>query len=756
MRPLGIPPGTVFIHKGRRIAFVDYIDNFVMRFVLDGTREEFFLDIADGVNVRPTVRWLLEEFAAGNLRDCSTSETTLTEWQGRYLGLDRAAVFAEEPRAVRKYDVALAAVVMGLPRNADLLHEFAKRYYDVDKEEVPSGRSMIRWMNNLQANDERIGAMRNRSGRERGRSQLSRIVDKLVQQGMAIFHADESIKKMDSVGLVTVAWQRLKDAGVEGIGPKAPSKTTTVNRINKCENKETYATKFGPHAADRHFLASGESTPVRRPFELAYIDGTEYRQVCLFSDQARIPSSKMKSVEVMDAFSLFVWPGCIFAGPYRSEMGMGAILGALAAPVLDEETLAENPMSLMFFGQLGRLRGDNDKAILPPASIGNLTSVIRRVELAKKYGPDEKHNLENYFGWKKARLADAPGTVLSASSRRRSIRRDPMAEAMMTRASFARRHEELRLEWNAFGHNATGKRSPNDIMLEHILKQKKIRFTPPAEIKRHLARTVPGVLTNDGVTYDGIRYRWNRTGVTKLLSENHAAQWFAQRLDGTAKCEVWLRVYDWNLDLVEVLNEHAKEFVPLWSDDPEYTGFLTRYEHRFHQSCVIKGTSGAQTEQERALLRGNSLLKAWEDVRNKPYAIAKKAAAVIECAEVRERALNIQDDPDLTDFSHILLETNVAGNTGATVPLGPAQSREMKLAGQDDDATLAVRGQGSAQTEGADAQAVEPDWGGLDPAPRTNQLMLEQDAEEDPDGGIDWDADGSSDLVSTVSEDGEQ
>jgi hypothetical protein len=728
MRPLGIPPGTVLVHKGVRIIFVEYVDGFVLRFLVEGTDDEFLVDAAEGVRVRPTVRWVLETFAAGELRDCSASEATLSEWQGRYLGLDREAVFSKEPRAVLKYDTALAALVQGLPRNADLLHDFAKGFFA--EGDAPSGRSVIRWMVNLQANDKRIGALRNRSGRERGRSQLPPIVDRLVHQGMALFHADESIRKMDSHGLVVHAWHRLHAAGVTGIGEKPPSKTTTVNRINKFENHDTYGSKFGGHEANRHFRGSGESTPIRRPFDLAYIDGTEYRQVCLFSEDAEIPSSKMKSVEVMDACSLFVWPGATFAGPYRAEMGMAAILGALTAPVLDEETLAKDPMRVLFFGRLGRLRGDNDKAIIPPTAIGNLTAVIRRVELAKKYGPDEKSNLENYFGWKKARLAGSPGTVLSARSRRRSIRQDPLAEATMTRASFSRKNEELRLEWNAMGHEALGWRSPDDVMLEQILKEGKVRFTPPGEVRRHLARTVPGVLTTDGVTYDDILYRWNRTGITKTLSENHAAAAFGKRLEGTARCEVWLRVYDWNLDFVEVLNESGNEFVPLWSDDPDYTAFLSRYEHSFHKSCVISGATGAQTAEERALLRGQHLHKAWQDLRNKPFGIAKKAAAVLECAEVRGRALNIKDDPDLSDFSHILLENAPAGEQRSTVPRGPPQTAEMK----------AIGGEAPEPDDSPEKTKVEPSWGGLDPAPRTNQMMLEQDQEEDLDGGVAWDA----------------
>lgn len=251
---------------------------------------------------------------------------------------------------------------------------------------------------------------------------------------------------------------------------------------------------------------------------------------------------------------------------------------------------------------------------------------------------------------------------------------------------------------------------------------RKIRFTPPAEIRRHLARTVPGVLTPDGSVYDGIRYKWNRTGVTKLLSENLAAQHFATRLEGTARCDVWLRVYDWNLDFVEILNEANGDFVMLWSDDPDYTEFLTRYEHKFHQDCVIAGKTGAQTLEDRAARRAEGLIGAWGDLHTEPFSVAKRAAAVLECAEVSARVPSLQSDPDLTDFKHLLVNTEVGGRDSVAVPSGPSQARRPNKDKKPKPGVGPV-----------------PDWGGLEPAPRSNLQMLERDQEEDLDGGVDWD-----------------
>lgn len=718
------------VHNRVRIAFVESVDGMVLRFVRSDNGEEYFPDAAaDGVRLRFTVRSLFEEFHEGRLRDLTAGEAALTEWRGRFLGLDRATVFAKEPRAVLKYDIALAAVKAGLPKNAEVLKDFAATYYD-DPDDAPSGRSVIRWIINLEDQGERVGSMKNRSGREKGRSQLPPIMDRLVHQSVAIYWSPKSIRKMDTHALVVHAWRQLKAAGVKGIGPAAPSKTAVVNRINACETFETMSIRDGRHEAVRHFAAAGETVPVTKPFDLVEFDGVEFEQISLFSGEVRIPSNKMKAVYAMDAATKFVFPSTPFAGPYRSEMGMKALLGVLTPPVLDEETKEKHPERVLFFGLIGHARFDNDKTIIPPTAIGNLANVIARIELAKSFGPDEKSDIENFNGFLMRRLAESPGTVLSARSRRRSIRRDPLAEASQTRQAHCRKYEELRLEWNDTGHAAIGDRTPNEMMLEHIMAAK-VRFAPAGEIERNLARTVPAVITTDGAVFDGIRYKWNRTGVTNLLSENLAAQHFSTRLEGTARCAVTIKVFDWDLDRIEVLNDSNNEFVTLWSDDPDYTLFLTRYEHTFHQSCVRTGETGAQTADDRANRRAEGILRAWSDLEDGPFKIAKAAGAVLECAEFRERAKNVKNDPDLGDFSHLLMLTAVGGAVRNDVPFGPSMARG-KVDPEPEASTAAPGG------------PVAPDWGGLEEGFRSNLQMLEADRDEDLDEGINWtDADGT-------------
>ncbi|WP_174275549.1 hypothetical protein [uncultured Sphingomonas sp.] len=735
-----IPHGTVFNHLGTRIVFVEWIDDFVARFVVEGTQDEYFVT-DDSVRVRPTFLWLARNFANGDVYEETAAEAALGEWRARFLKMDRATCLIQEPRSVLKYDLAIAALAAGKPRNAATLEAFAA-------ERIPDGfgpicgRSLIRWMSNLEDHGARIGAMRNRSGRQSGSSPLPCIADRLVHQSMALFWSVEALQKMDANALVTTAWHGLKAQGVEDIGDKAPTKTTVINRINANECKQTWETKFGKEQADRHFVGSGEMSRGRRPFDLVFIDGTEFRQVCRFSDDAEIVCAKMKVVQLIDSFSLFAFPAPPFAGPYRSEMGMLALMNALTPPLLDDETLKSNPALVMCSGRIGRLRGDNEKAILPPTAISNLTTVIGKVELAKKYGPNEKSDVEAYFGWVKGRMEGEPGTVLSPRSRRRSFRRDPMTEATMSRDSISWRYEQLRLEWNDTGHDALGGRTPNDVMLEHAAINR-IRFNDPKEVRRNLARTVRGVLTTDGAFFDGIRYRWNRTGVTNTLSENLAAQAFTKRLTGTARCDVWMKVYDWNLDMIEILDEANNDFVPMWSTDPDYTTHLTRYEHNFHVQAQRAGATGAPTDEENALVRGTRLQRAWEDLHNKPFQIAKKAAAVIEAGRIRVRGGHVRETSDMTDFAAFRIEEAVVsqGRDRDGIPKGPLQSHAEK------DVDKVVRGPITpiGDWTGQHPQVVS---GAHEPEDEHGSGAGHSGSEEadDADDGIDWGEEGDDDA----------
>lgn len=96
------------------------------------------------------------------------------------------------------------------------------------------------------------------------------------------------------------------------------------------------------------------------------------------------------------------------------------------------------------------------------------------------------------------------------------------------------------------------------------------------------------------------------------------------------------------------------------------------------------------------------------------------------------RGRNLKDDPDLTNFAHLLIPTNVGGLNRADAPRGPSQSKKA-----DDDVD-------DADNVNKAAAAPAADWGGLDPQPRSvMDEVAAAEEQENLDGEIAWDdADG--------------
>ena len=712
-----LPIGMVFEHLDDRITLVEVIDGGLARFAHCDTGREFLVEAEPGLFVRPTLRWMLEEFGAGHLKEAA-AQTPEREWRDRFLGLDRAAVMSRNKKDVAKYDIALEALKQSVPWSAEPVEALLRKLID-GWDRRPSARSVMRWMDSLLVCDRRVGAMANRSGRRPGSSPLAPKVDKLVHQATALYWSVPAMAKMDAPALVEAAWRTLKDAGATDIGEAPPSKTTVVNRINRTEGEQTWTAKYGRDEAAMHFRGNGESGSFDDPFDLVFIDGVELEQVCLYSDDWKIPSSKMKIVAAMSASTSFVFPSNPFVGPYRAQMGLEALLGPLAPPVLDPSQPGHEVSDALCFGRIGRLRGDNDKALIPPSAIGNIAALIDHVELAKTYGPNEKSPLENYWGWVKKRLKDELGTVLSPRSRRRSPRRDPVAEAGLTRAGLARKYEALRQEWNRSGHATLGGRSPRDLVVESVLARG-IRFVDGQEIRRSLARTERAILTKDGILHDEIRYRWNRPGITAALSGNLFRTPFAKRLRGTAKCEVHIRVYDWNLDMIEVWDEARRTFVKMWSTDPEYAEFLTKWEHTIYKKARAAGAGGAQTKGDRLAHRAATIRSFDVQMPEMGFRDRKKASALLACEEFREKARNVKDDPDLADFDALLFMVPPGGSERVDDPVGPPQRSHGRTP--------------VPSAHQAPPRLLEYGWGGHAPEGGA-QLVVD----DDPDGGIDWD-----------------
>lgn len=522
--PFYLPEGHVLRYQNRSIIFLEEVGDWILKFrYCDGDHELLTVgeNASGGVGL-PTVPWVLVQFRSGALADPGHVSASIK--LPRYAGLDQTACELIDPKCTWRFAWANRAISERIKRTEASAREWIAKADGPG--ERPAARSLLRWMKKLTEAGGRIGALVSGSGREAGQSQLPDVVDRLVHKwALQYWQPSSEFGRLETkdaaAGRVYQEWNELKRRKVPFLGAEPPSAEAVRKRINSLECYSTYASRHGLAAAARKFLAKGEPVEAGRPFERIYMDGTEYRHALFYSDEHQIPAAKLKGVMAMDCFSQFVFPFPVFAGPFRAEMGLRALRGVMTPPNLSDEAQEDDPSLGLMFGLPSDILLDRDRTLIAPGTIPQILAIVSTVELAQAYHSDAKSKLENFHKFVKRLIAHCPGQVL-APRHKYDPGYDPIKEARVTRAQYADLIEQCRLQWNATAKEALGARSPNDLMRGYLAEHGP-RLTDPGEIWRALSRTPRerSLLTNNGLEYEGIRYRWNRDGVNEVLSSNY-------------------------------------------------------------------------------------------------------------------------------------------------------------------------------------------------------------------------------------------
>ena len=256
--------------------------------------------------------------------------------------------------------------------------------------------------------------------------------------------------------------------------------------------------------------------------------------------------------------------------------------------------------------------------------------------LPETYDPNAKNKIESFGKWLKGRLRGLPGTV-SGRRPRRDDRRDPVAEAELTM------HQERRIvldhvwEWNTTRREDLGHRSPLEILMAHMAANGGPEIDDPDHVERTLARAETMTLTTDGGLSDHIRYR-NGQGpdvIGRLLEDNQRDFPVRDQLHGTAKITVQIRVYDRNLDYIEVLNEARGEWVRLWSTEPDYTQGLSRWEHHEYRRLAKERGERLDVPGSQAAARRRTLAQLEANLPNMGFRQRAGLAVFKDCEQVR-------------------------------------------------------------------------------------------------------------------------
>lgn len=616
------PPriGTPYLHSGARVIY-------------QGDRGDGFLDIRDGRSGGPyqprdprtgavqqtTVAWLRREHAERRLRPVGPTFVDKDGREKEIALLDAVASERRDAKSTWKFQWALAAQRDGPTRTDDGYAAFIARHCKILKHErfaPPQPSTLRKLVRSLDKQGAFQSVFVSRAGRARGRSQLPQVEDTLVHDVAQRFWATREWPfAVDAYAVLEGEWKDLANGDAEGLSAKVPSYETLRLRIRSLQTRSTVAFKYGEQRAARLYDGLGDAVPIDAPFQVAFMDGFEFEQVVNFGDDLPTPATKMKGVALIEGFSTFVWPPEVFAGPYRGEQSVGALLNMMTPPTCwSEEQLEQHPgMAWTFFRSL-TIVPDNDKTLIPPSHLPGLLTLVDEVALPETYDPNAKHRIESFGRWLKGRMRGLPGTV-SGRRPRRDDRRDPVAEAELTMHQQRRIVLDLVWEWNTTPRDDLGHRSPLEILMAHMAANNGPEIEDPEHIERTLARAEDATLTTDGVLLDYIRYR-NGPGpdvVGQLLEDNQRDFPVRDQLDGTARIGVQVRAYDRNLDHIDVLNEARGEWVRLWSTEPDYTQGLSRWEHHEYRRLAkergerldVAGSQAAARRRTLAQLEAN-------------------------------------------------------------------------------------------------------------------------------------------------------
>jgi len=675
--PFWCPEGHILNYGERQMRFEEALGDGILRFrYTDGEEEVVKVPLGrDAVLGMPTIGWIIEQFRGGRVVDPDYNPRVGNR-RDEVLRLDRAACEVIDPRSGWRFDWGDAANRAGIKKTeADARIWIEENDCGGDK---PKPRSLLRWMRELNLHGGRIGALVNIAGREKGASQLPDIEDRLVHKWAMRYWRPASLNgrlahKEDAAALMIADWEALKEMGVPYMSDQSPSDECMRLRINSLECYSTHASRFGGPSADRKFSPSGEPVEVERPFERMFMDGVFWEHSVHYSEDLKIPAAKMKSVITMDAFSQWVAPHPTFTGHFRPVWGLRSLRGAMLPPEMTPEEIAEDPELAMFYGIPSDVMYDRDRTMIAPRTVPGAIKVFSTAELAEAYHSDAKGKLENYHKFVKAQLAMIPGRIQGPRVRH-DLGYNPIAATEVTRAQYVDLIERCRRQWNSAEKKSLGNRSPNDIM-RAFLRSGAMRLTDPKEVMRTFASTPPKpcVLTVNGLTYDNVHYRFNRDDVAQALSLNHHKTPFGKRLSGTVRLEVSIRVWDDDIDMIEVYDDVNKKYFPMWSTDPGYTGGLNRWEHHVYQKA-LRNRKGATT-RDRLRNKAKHLDERQRTLTGKSFREREEPVELLEAEERRlsgKRARN----PGCAQVPELGIPTAIDGAKREDAPKPPPQAKD--------------------------------------------------------------------------------
>lgn len=696
--PILLLPGLTYIHRELGpLTFHGEIGSSLLKFT-DENGDLLKLSISGkGYDEFPSVGWFYTEWATDNLYDPVVKLEEAEPRRLRFLNLPPEDCQRRDPKSYWRWCWARMAYEAQIPRSREPLqdwikaqqlpppllsvtHTQAKKTKNLSSSDLlqiaihkdrPGYRMLIEYVDRFQKHEGRIGAFVNVAGRLEGQSQLTHYADCLVHYGVLQAFAAKSTSIIDTTAHIANMHRAASLAGLD-VGLAEPSEETVRRRVRRLRIPETVAAQKGNRAAKRMFKGKEEPVDVTRPFQVVAVDGVRFEHAVVIADDWDMKVPQLKAVFAIDVFSGYVFEPSIFPGPFRPECSIQALTNIMA-PARRSDFGTEDDRLDVITGIPDTLLFDNDKALLPPSLVPNLVNLVGTVALTARLSPDDKSMIENFNSYIKNKLKDLPGRILGAGYKPNPDD-DPIKEASLTVVAYREIVRHFVRDWNQAAKSRHGGFSPEQIMLIH-LRENKARAIDRLDIQRQMGQTPTErvLLTTNGCVYDGIHYRHNARGAETILANNAHRTPASEEIEGSAKVWVWPRVYDGNLDFIDLLDETTGKYERFYSTDRDYTAGLTRWEHHKYQEMMRAGGGGRATRRDKVLTRAETLREIELVAPHLPFRARESASVLVDNEAVRAAAGVLGKSVAPVMPPELALIVGIGGDRREDSPIAPPQ-----------------------------------------------------------------------------------
>lgn len=554
---------------------------------------------ADGSMADPTVEWMRQAHANGELFSLGPVPQDAATRQARYLLLDQTADDARDTRTRWRYRLAWRAAACEMVKTDAAAGTWLAANYGMEKSDfeypMPSAASLRRWVRTLGKEKHGPQSLASNAGRPKNRSQLPPVLDHAVSEAALYFYTNPHVKQIDAVSYLHALVDRINAELPIGTPHLAkPSNETLRKRIRKVETFDTWAAKYGRPAALAKYWGNGEPLLVDHFLEMGYMDATELEQVIVFDEGWTIPALKCRIVAIMDVLSHAIIGWHVYPGPNRAETTAQAFMHCMEHSKYSEKQVALHPELLLLHGRFAQILPDNEKALIGPETVAGYNECGTVVMPAPVGMPTAKAALERFFRTLKEMLATLPGTMIDPR-RSMELGHDAVKAAELTLAEL--RYHVARAIGDHNVSRSTGPfgRAPIEIVQDRIATRATPTFENPDIARRALCRTFRVYVTRNGVEKDTIRYR-DAKAIDALMINNQGR--LGQRANSRG---FWTRGRrnDGNMDALEVFDQHAGGWVSLPSTQPAYTDRLSYWEHCEYKKAAKRLRMAFNSERQR-------------------------------------------------------------------------------------------------------------------------------------------------------------